>query len=87
MPMSDRNVSKEEFDAFVAAYPRSLERDVARMYEPHLLTLNDFSGGKVWPDSVVAGATLYEVYPKDGTEPYRWQPNRYFIREPDDERR
>jgi hypothetical protein len=47
-------VSKEEFDAFLASYPRKLVRDVARMFDPELITFNDFSDGKAWPDSVVA---------------------------------
>ncbi len=45
--------TKEELEAFVAAYPRKLDRDVFGASEPPLVTFNDFTLG-VWPDSVVA---------------------------------
>jgi len=47
-------VTKEECQAFLAAYPRPLERDVFAAFEPPLVTWNDFAQGQVWPASVVA---------------------------------
>lgn len=46
-------VTKEAFDAFVANYPRPLERDVVAFCEPARVQYNDFSLGD-WPASVVA---------------------------------
>ena len=52
--MSDLvDCSHEELIAFVAFYPRPLERDVFGACEPPLLTFNDFTLG-AWPESVVA---------------------------------
>ena len=82
--MTQRTVTKEEYDAFIAAYPnKPLSLDVAATFEPPLMTVNDFSTGKKWPDSVIAGAQIYEGYPKDGKYPYQWAPNQYFIVEND----
>jgi hypothetical protein len=52
--MTLKPCTKTEFDAFIAAYPRKLERNVFMAGDPPLVTYNDFSDGKVWPDSVVA---------------------------------
>jgi hypothetical protein len=49
-----KSCTKEEFDAFVADYPRPLQRDVFGACEPPVLTLNDFTLAPMWPDSVVA---------------------------------
>lgn len=76
---SRRIVTKEEFDDFIDAYPAPLTKDVAGIFEPPLLTYNDFSSGKVWPASVVASVVLNESYAKDGEVPYRWSPNEYRI--------
>ena len=70
-------VSKEEFDKFIHDYPRKLEKDVAGMYEPPLLTFNDFMVAPMWPRSVVASVMLYEHgYPNDDGSK---RPNKYFI--------
>jgi hypothetical protein len=53
-----RNVTKVEFDAFVAAYPRPLVRDVFGAFEPPLVTYNDFNLAPKWPESVVASHDL-----------------------------
>lgn len=66
----DRQVSKEELDAFVAAYPRPLVKDVTSICEPPMLSYNDFTLGN-WPESVVAKVQLWNG---DFGEP-----NRYFI--------
>lgn len=49
-----KSVTKEEFDAFVRAYPRKLVADVAGMFEPPLVSFNDFTIADKWPDSIVA---------------------------------
>lgn len=46
--------TKEEFLAFLDRYPRALVRDVWGASTPMMVTYNDFSGGKVWPESVIA---------------------------------
>jgi hypothetical protein len=53
--MSDefKQVSKEEFQEFLAKYPRKLEHDCSGIPEPPVDTYNDFSLG-VWPESIVA---------------------------------
>jgi hypothetical protein len=62
--MSNRRlVTKEEFYAFVAVYPRPLETDVVRFCEPPVKTWNDFTLGN-WPQSVVASCTLPMGGPK-----------------------
>lgn len=75
-----RQVSKVEFDAFVKNYPAPLERDVAAMFEPPLLTFNDFRRAPNWPESVVAKAVLNEDgYPApDGSK----VPNEYYVLKP-----
>lgn len=55
--MDWQQVKKPAFDAFVAAYPRPLVRDVFGAYEPPLLTYNDFTLGD-WPASVIARVQL-----------------------------
>jgi hypothetical protein len=59
----------EEFDSFLKAYPRPLERDVAGMYEPPLVTYNDFTLGN-WPESVVASHSFSD---REGTTPSGWK--------------
>jgi hypothetical protein len=56
-----RKVNKEEFDKFVAEYPRPLERNVAAMYEPPLCSYNDSTLGE-WPESVVAWHHAFTSY-------------------------
>jgi hypothetical protein len=51
--MSSRKVTKEEYKAFIEAYPRPLERDITGICDPPLETYNDFTLG-IWPDSSVA---------------------------------
>lgn len=76
--MEYRDVTKEEFDEFLSAYPRPLEKDVTGICEPPVLSYNDFAKGP-WPDSIVAAVVLTEDYPKDGKAPYRWKTNIYRI--------
>lgn len=77
--MKLRECTKEEFDRFIAEYPQPLQSDVAMMFEPPVQTLNDFTGGKVWPESVVAAVTLFESYPKETDSIYKWAPNQYQV--------
>lgn len=56
-------VSAEEFEAFLAAYPRKLERNVTTICEPPDVNFNDFERAPYWPDSVVASVSA------DGTGP------------------
>lgn len=82
-------VGKDEFDAFIAAYPRPLDINVSGISEPPTKSYNDFTLGN-WPESVVASVSLFEIYPKGDPKsyPYVWEPNKYRIhREPgsDDE--
>lgn len=53
-------VSKDDFDQYISDYPKPLGKDIARMCEPPMLTYNDFSDGKVWPQSIVAKVQLYD---------------------------
>lgn len=49
-----KTLNAAEFTAWLAAYPRKLERDVYAACEPPLVTWNDFKRAPYWPDSVVA---------------------------------
>lgn len=64
--MKRRSCTEEELLEFVKNYPRRLERDIARMYDPPLETFNDPLLGK-WPDCVVASAMLED----ERTDPER----------------
>lgn len=58
-------VGTENFEAWLKAYPRPLDRDVFRAAEPPLVTWNDFARAPYWPDSIVAKTSadsgVYEV--------------------------
>jgi len=70
--MAWKKVSKAEFDSFIVAFPRRLESDVTSICEPPMRTYNDFSDGKVWPESIAAKEILNEAWPNSG-------PNEYYI--------
>lgn len=74
-----KDVDKAQFAAFLKSYPRPLTVDVVGIGEPPARQWNDFTLG-AWPESVVASESLYESYPKDGKEPYRWSENTYRIK-------
>jgi hypothetical protein len=61
-----KKVTKAEWKAFIESYPRPLVSDVARMCEPPMLNHNDFSNGKVWPESMVAKVHLEHYDYKTG---------------------
>ena len=58
-----RNVTREEFEKFIAEHGEKLERDVYGAAEPPLVTYNDFSMAPKWPESVVASTFLYSDQP------------------------
>ncbi len=43
----------EQYDAFLASYPRELDRHLTTICEPCQISYNDFTLGK-WPQSIVA---------------------------------
>jgi hypothetical protein len=45
--------TKDEFDAFIAAYPRELRRKNIMVSDPPIVTFNDATLGG-WPESMVA---------------------------------
>jgi hypothetical protein len=57
--MSTREVTKSEFDAFLASYPNKLTTDICAICEPPIKSYNDFSLGK-WPQSQVAHILMSE---------------------------
>lgn len=68
-------VSKERFTEFVKNYPNKLVYDATGICEPPLGSYNDFTGGHVWPESMVAKIKLY-----DGSEYHGFKQPEYFIR-------
>ena len=74
-----KTVSKEEFDKFVKSYPNKLEWDVTGICEPPYGSYNDFSEGKIWPDSVVASVIMNETM--KGHPAYKGELNEYKIKE------
>jgi hypothetical protein len=77
--MNWKKVSKEEFNIFLANYPNKLEKDVAYFFEPPMLSYNDFSDGKKWPESMVAQVccnTFMERHPN-----YKEEPDEYYLPE------
>lgn len=59
-----KQVTKQEFDEFIASYPRHLERDVCNICEPPAVSYNDWEIGW-WSRSVVANTMLYSDDPKN----------------------
>jgi hypothetical protein len=49
-----KKVSITELRAFIQTYPVYLEYDCTGICEPPMRSWNDFSHGKVWPESMVA---------------------------------
>jgi hypothetical protein len=73
-----KDVSKEEFAAFVKAYPNALHTDITGICEPPMQSYNDFSDGKTWPESMVARITLNTAM--KGFPGYRGEPDAYQIK-------
>ena len=72
----DKKVTKEEFKKFIKIYFPKLEFNCYGAYDPPLITYNDFSNNKKWPDSVVAYYVDAESY--KGTDLYH--ENEYYIK-------
>jgi len=72
-----RECTKEEFDSFVKMYPKELSRRKHGMFEPPLITYDDWQYGK-WPDSTVARIVCNEEM---GTDPItnKTEPDSYAI--------
>jgi len=49
-----KKVSKKEYEAFISSYPNELDRNVVLFCEPPMENYNDFTDGKIWPESMVA---------------------------------
>lgn len=59
-----KDVTKQEFDEFIASYPRHLERDVCGICESPAVSYNDWEIGW-WSRSIVASTVLYSDDPKN----------------------
>ena len=69
-----REVTREEFDAFIAVYPERLDKNVTAIFEPPILSYNDFVKAPKWPDSVVAFVRLNEHgIPLTSNQYYLWE--------------
>lgn len=66
----NKKVSKEEFDKFLADYPNKLEQDTVGFVDPPQRQFNDFSDGKVWPESVVAFIWLNSLWDPNTEDEY-----------------
>jgi len=53
-----RKVSRHEFDEYNASFGVDLVHDINPCCDPTVLTVNDFSNGMVWPESVVSYSIL-----------------------------
>lgn len=71
-----KQVTKEEFDKFVSEYPNKLDWDVTGICEPPLGSHNDFTEGKVWPESMVTKVRLF-----DGSDYHMNRQAEYFVKE------
>ena len=71
-------VSKDKFVEFIKSYGSELDYDVTGICEPPLASYNDFRGGIVWPESMVAKIILNEAM--SGHPAYKGEPNDYYIR-------
>lgn len=59
-----KQVTKQEFDEFIASYPRHLERDVCGICDFPAVSYNDWEIGW-WSRSVVASTMMYSDDPKN----------------------
>lgn len=74
-----KKVDKETYLNFLADYPKELIVDITGICEPPLKTWNDFSNGKVWPESIVAKVVLNESM--KGHPCYQGESNDYYVLE------
>ncbi len=61
------DATPEQYDAFLASYPRKLDRHLTTICEPLYISYNDFTMGK-WPDSIVAGCMVDDYLLTDPTK-------------------
>ena len=47
-------VDREAFIEYINKYPNILKKDVAGMFDPPIISYNDFTDSNEWPDSIVA---------------------------------
>lgn len=73
-----KKVQKAEFDSFISDYPRRLEKDVTGICEPPMLSYNDFSDEKIWPESMVAQISLNTSM--KGHPDYQGEPDDYYLK-------
>ena len=76
-----RKVSIKEFQEFIDQYPNKLETDVCGICEPPIQSYNDFSDGKVWPESIVAKVSLGWLGPNGELDFNTAQFYKYYIKE------
>ena len=75
--MTWEKVSTEELEDFVASFEGPLDVHVSNMCEPPVKSYNDFSGGKKWPDSVVAKVVLNTAM--QGHPAYKGEPDEFYL--------
>ena len=72
-----KRVTQEEFDAHIATLGGEVEFEASGISDPPMMDVNDFSGGKTWPDSVVAKVKLNTRM--RGHPAYKGEPDEYYI--------
>lgn len=76
-----KRVTHVEFYIFKKYNPQ-LKIVIATISDPNVFTLNDFSEGKQFPQSVLGSVHLYEHYPMSMKgQVYGWELNRYYLKE------
>lgn len=75
-----KEVTKEEFDNFIANYPRKLDYAVLTICSPEKGQYNDFTLGD-WPKSVVASFNLWGHNPEDDKDIWGKEPCKYLVKE------
>ena len=77
-----KEVTRDEYLAFIKRWPNKLEFACTGICEPPLGSYNDFSDGKVWPESMVAKEVRDWMGPggeTDGSLPGKFW--RYYVLE------
>lgn len=58
-----KRVTRQEFEDFIRNYPRPLKKDCYGVFDPPLITYNDFALANKWPYSVIASTYIYDDDP------------------------
>jgi hypothetical protein len=74
--MNFTKVSEPQFRTFIERYDHKLTHNTLTICDPPHSEYHDFSGGKVWPESVVA-----YIVRNDATGDKNPVPNEYFIKD------